>query len=226
MINVPFSVWMERPSALTHGIIERSFSHIERLTDVRIPRNYVNSEDSLLKSAYSPSRKQTDVSTLWQNLQKSFWDGRTYQLGVLETDMYGPGTNFVYAATIKKVWPNGMLVSDKFATGSIFSVYRLKNYYDANWQEPFLLTLIHEEGHFFGLPTSSNLDYIKENDPRANSGLDFGHCDNRLCSMEQIDIPNRLSAMNKAKYIFQKNPSLFCNTDLEALKNNARKLFE
>ena len=86
--------------------------------------------------------------------------------------------------------------------------------------------MVHELGHFYGLPSNSSPNFIySRNDPRANSSLDIGHCNDRLCMMEQFNVPNRLDLLQKTRYVINENPQLFCNYDLERLKNNLQKLY-
>jgi len=221
-------------------IVEAVFSKFEEIGGVRIPRIYVGSHWNegpfgsvswYVKQAYDPFRKQVLTSKLWSLFEKEPYQKMNlhYELMILETDLYSEGTNFLFGETRNKVLNDGSILEDKGfdnspnVMGVILSTNRIKKWYGDNWELSFYYILAHELGHFFGLPTTENPNFIFIKSPRARNRLDYCHCDDRDCVMEQVNIEGRMDLLEKALHL-KKEGKLFCKYDLEALVKNLRKV--
>lgn len=106
---------------------------------------------------------------------------------ILTTDLYASETNFVFGETRLKILHDGRIIADEYTngtpyvTGIILSTNRIRNWYGRNWELAFYCTLAHELGHFYGLPSSENPNFIKYGDPKAFNELDYHHCNDRNC---------------------------------------------
>jgi len=213
-------------------IVERAFQKLEEIGSVEIPRAYVGSywkEGNFgsvkwyVKKAYNPWRKQVDFDKLWRLIQQEPWQQLRphHDLMILATDLYVGDTNFIFGCTIPRVRSDGSI--REVICGSVISVNRIQRY--KNWEDSFLTILLHELGHLYGVPSSSSPDYIFVGDKKAKSLLDFGHCNNRKCVMEQINTDGRLDLPEKAEYLKRYNPDYYCIYDLKTLRRNLERLY-
>jgi len=143
--------------------------------------------------------------------------------------LYSYGTNFVFGETRPKISGKKIVVDEYIdgrprPTGVVVSTNRIKKWYGKNWGLAFYCILSHELGHFYGLPSSENPNFIKYGDSRAFSELDYFHCNDRNCVMEQVNVPGRMDLLEKALHL-RKHRRLFCEYDLKTLRENLRKLY-
>ncbi len=241
----PFYITYEKKDKQIEELIENTFLGLEAIGEVKIPRKHMGSKWSngdfgsvawYVKNAYNSRRKQANLSDMFILTEQEPWQKTNphFELMVLETDLFDEETNFVYGAAQKKIVENGRIVVDGLAhpegrlyvPGIIISANRMKKGHGKNWESTFLTMFFHELGHFFGLPTTSNPNYMKEGDSRANGYLDFKHCDDSLCVMEQVDIDGRMNLLKKTKLLEKENLLYFCEHDFWALRENLRKLYK
>ncbi|MBD3319449.1 hypothetical protein GF342_06100 [Candidatus Woesearchaeota archaeon] len=237
-----FYVMWQGDDPVLPRIIGNVFSTIERIGGRRIPRKMIgpgpwnarthNSLQWYVDRATDPSRGQVDCSQLWSLFADEPWQQRRhYEFIVLEDDLFFPSTNFVYGQTRRKVTSDAKLVADtssrghKNVTGCIQSVHRHKVRYGAQWPRATRAVLIHELGHFFGLPSSDHRNYLGPGDLRVGNELEIGHCDDRRCIMEQVNVEGRPDLLLKAKYLEKVNPDLFCEADKAALRSNLQRFY-
>jgi len=150
----------------------------------------------------------------------------------LSEDMYTPGSNFIFGETRRKILSDGTIPADYYMStdipyvkGSIISLNRILKWYGERWALPTFGIMMHELGHVFGIPPSTSPYFIRENDRRSKSWLDYGHCENRNCIMEQVNSPGRLDLLEKAEYVQRHNQNWFCWYDLKTLEENLRRLY-
>lgn len=240
--------------------IESVFSFIENKAEVEIPRTYlmfdrkyeIGNVKEYVEKAYDWERKQVNLKKLWEPLRRRFQSLRARgivpldRLIVLEKDMYFPGTNFLFGQSEDIIEHD--VYDPKKRGGVIVSLYRIRRWYGRDWKLAFKGILLHEIGHFYGLPPYSlrpigearfyfyvpshprfprNPNFIggPGPDPRMKSGLDWGHCAVRECIMEQVNTPGRLDLLEKVKLLERKNPNYFCEIDLVTLIRNLRYLY-
>ena len=229
-----FNIIHEEGDRKIYEIVESGFNFIERKTSVKIPRRYVKgfirdgdfgSIKWYIQNAYNHEREQVSFPDLWKLFNEEPWQREDphYEFVILESDLYAPRLNFVFGGTIPKITPYGEIRYG--VCGTVISVYRYKKWYSKDWPQTFFGAIVHELGHFHGLSSSENPNFIRENDPRAKSELDYEHCDNPSCIMEQVHAPGRMQANEKIKYLQMTNPDLFCKYDLAALQKNVRLLY-
>lgn len=237
---LPFYIAVEREDGKVRDIVENAFSFFERAGNVRIPRKYLGSgpwKDGDYGSipwyvgrAYDTERMQVNLKRFWDLLENEPWQkDRHYELVILDTDIYMENTNFVFGQTKSKILINGMVLSDTsgdkpHVTGVVISTNRIKKHYGAAWPDAFYGILLHEKGHFFGLPPESSPNIIYLNDKRVSS-LEWLHCDEKNCVMEQINVTGRMDLLEKARHLKTNNPQWFCEPDTDALKKNLKKLY-
>ena len=235
-VGLPFYIAMEEEDPEVLEIVEQAFSIIERLTSVKIPRIYVKpylhegdwgSVKWYVKNSWDSERNQVNYVKLWKLFEKEPWQKqeRHYELMILERDLYYPGTNFIFGGTNGKVTNSGKLVSDRYVLGIVISLFRIRRWYKENYKDVLLAILLHELGHFFGLPPEWSPDYIKRGSPKMKNELDEGHCDRRDCIMEQVNVHGRPDVLKKSFYVQENNPNFFCRNCLEALKANVKRLY-
>ena len=238
---LPFFITYEHPTDELVGIVESSFSLFESLGNVTIPRQHFGngpwkqgeygSFDWYLQQAFDSSRGQISSEKLWDLFLKEPFQKtqRHYELAVLDTDIFTSGTNFVYGVTRPQIFNNGGIISDGQGehfrvSGLLQSTHRMKEGF-FSWQKYFQGILIHEMGHFFGLASTQNPNYLGYNDPRAQGYLDINHCDDRSCIMEQVDISGRPTLSRKVDFVTSTNPLWFCKSDVKALRTNLQNLY-
>jgi len=240
---LPFNIAIERGDERVRSIVEHSFSILEDIGNVRIPRRYVGvgpwksgdfgSIPWYVRAAYNPRRRQVNSSELWRLLEREPWQmDRHYELMILESDLYAPGTNFVFGETKPKILNTGIIIEDNFykssrplIRGTILSLNRIRRWYGKDWEIVLLGMLLHEEGHFYGLPSASNPNFIRERDIRMRSRLDYGHCNDRRCIMEQVNTPGRMNLRDKVIFVARENPQWYCRYDWNALERNLNRLY-
>ena len=218
----PFFISMKEELNEEIPLLESVFREFERIGGVRIPRYYVGSRwgggdfgnlDWYIQRSYSRERGQVRAPFLMNLCKIEPWKKTTphFDLFVIEEDICAPNTNFLFGLT-------------KHRIGSVISTYRLKRFYGSEWETAFYYITAHELGHLFGVPSPFNPNFIRENDPRAITPLDYGHCDNRYCVMEQINTEGRLDLLEKAR-LLQRSNSLFCEIDRRTLRRILRYMY-
>jgi predicted Zn-dependent protease len=222
-------------------IVEEVFSSFERIGGVEIPRLYVGgswkkgdfgSVEWYEKQAFNPYRNQVSGEKLWELCGKEPWQHYHphYELMIISKDMYSEGANFIFGSTIPKISSAGIILSDfnsegrPEVRGCIISLNRILKYYGSRWRTALRGIIIHELGHFYGLPASENPNYIWPGSNWMKSSLDLYHCNRRDCMMEQINTPGRLDLLEKVDFVMERNPNWFCEYDLRALQRNLRRL--
>ena len=151
---------------------------------------------------------------------------------ILETDLYAPNTNFVFGMTRPKIFNDGGIISDYYSSGKLnvrgilLSLNRIRRWYGKAYSLiSFNYILTHELGHFYGLPSTNNPNFIRYGSKMTKSRLDYGHCNRRDCVMEQVNVPGRLDLLEKALYL-ERIGKLFCEDDERALRENLRKMYK
>lgn len=217
-------------------IVNDSFRNLEKASEVKIPVKYVGSFDEsceygnpewYLDKAFDPARKQVNSKLLWELFKREPWQNRErhFELFIHSEDMYTPGTSFIFGETRRKISFDSFIIPDEsyneepYIAGIIISTNRLENL------DAFEGILYHEEGHFYGLPSPKSPDYINWDDPRAKTNLEYHHCNNPACIMEQVNVPGRPDILTKTKYVKKVNSEWFCDPDSEQLKTNLKKLY-
>lgn len=220
------------------NIIERAFRVFENAGNVTIPRVYFGSSWSdgdfgsmkwYIKESLVPQRNQASIEKLFELLRTEPWQKseRHYELSVLETDVFAEGTNFVFGGTKAAIYNNGWIWPYPADTanppvniyGTIISLDRIKEWYVGDWELALSTLLIHELGHFYGLTDVKN----PKADFKDSRSLNYGHCDDRFCVMEQMNVSGKLSLIEKAKLIDRNDP--FCESDRFALVRNLSNMY-
>jgi len=81
-------------------------------------------------------------------------------------------------------------------------------------------------GHFLGLPNEESPYYIDHNHPYAEkSPLYIDHCSYKYCAMGLPDFWRRKDLLDLARDVFENNPNLYCDYDLQLLRKNLQILF-
>ena len=235
----PFYITLEREDPWVRGIVEQALGFFESVGDLEIPRKHVtdNSLNKYVKQSFNPKRGQISFVSLLSLFREEprQKEERHYKLAILETDLYFSNDNyFLFGCTESKISKKGEMRPDVFRTsdgtetplvrGVVISLNRLKGYYDEYWERAFYAILLHELGHFYGLSCQENPHYIEYDDPSV-SPLEWGHCDNPKCMMEQVNVPKRPDLLAKTLYLEKTNPDWFCQYDLRALRRNLRALY-
>ena len=239
---LPFFISYERTDKEVHEIVEKTFSLLESLANVSIPRKHMGdswtqgdfgSIEWYVKQAHHKRRRQANMQILWKLFESEPWqEERHHELVVLESDLYmgSEDNNFVFGETRIKMLPDGRIFSDThtdgkpYVTGIVQSLNRIRKWCGNSWRDNFFISLLHELGHFFGVPSRLNPNYITQN--IAINYLDEGHCDDRGCIMEQINIEGRMDLLEKTKFLLEHNPALFCRYDLDTLRKNLKTLYK
>jgi predicted Zn-dependent protease len=216
--------------------VEFVFNVFEEKGKVKIPRRYVGdywgggefgSLDWYIRQAFNQRRNQVDVGKLWELCKNEPWQiGHPhYELMIISQDMYSGDTNFVFGSTSSKISWFGEIYPGSRISGCIVSLNRILKWYE-RWREATIGILMHELGHFYGLPSAKNPNFIVSiDDGKAKSVLDIGHCNRRDCIMEQVNVPGRLNLLEKVDFVVINNPNWFCEYDLKALEENLRNLY-
>ena len=250
MAALPFFVTYEHSSEHLVDIVETAFELLERKGGVTIPRKHLGSGPWILqpsagfrrgyesmawyvRQALDPKRGQAKTGTFWRLFDAEPYQRTTphYELAVLDTDLFAESTNFVYGETHMKISNGGTILPDLTQTGEpnvrglIQSTAQMRRRYGARWDEAFSGILLHELGHFYGLPDIENPDFLTIGDPRCKGPIDVAHCDKQECVMEQVNITGRSDLLQKVDYIRTHNPDWFCRDDLAALQRNMPRLY-
>ncbi len=230
----PFFIVAEGDDGEKLNIVERVFRKFEKIGDVKIPRKYWYSDFGggdfgsvkwYVERAYHPERGQVSTQDLWELFEKEPWQKTEphYEFMILKGDLFARDTSFVFGETKRKISGDGTVLPDDSVRGTIISTYRPKKLYGSNWGDALYYLIMHELGHFYGLPSHSNPDFIKVWDRRYNP-LEWGHCDDRECVMEQVNVSKRPDLLEKALYLKAKD-NWFCRHDREALRKNLKRMY-
>jgi predicted Zn-dependent protease len=213
----PFVLLMEKRDEKVYQVIREAFQFLEDLAQVRIPV-YPADESrneklrTLIADSLNAGRRQVDYDKLWKLAFSEFGQGSERPLIILDSDLYSAETRWEYGST-------------RAHHDIVLSVYRMKSY-GPDWGLAFKTILLHELGHFCGLPDSTSPSYITEE--KAANPLDAGHCNDRNCVMEQVDVDVdkglTLPLPVKAKWLQTHNQDFFCQYDkkkiIEVLKKH------
>ena len=160
----------------------------------------------------------------------------------MDDDLQPEGLNFVFGSTIPEISPALGIRSykryedDDVSPSVIVSTARTKKNGSIDCSQLYLV-LLHELGHFFGLPPlydpfgdyniqgfPANPNYILPSEDVPE--LDAHHCRNDYCAMSQTNIPGRMGLSEKPRMLHESHEhGLFCNTCQTALKANLRMLY-
>ena len=110
---LPFFISVEKPRKELKDIIEAVFCEFERIGNVKIPRIHIGSNWNdkefgsvswYVNQAYNHSRKQALTFRFWELFENEPWQKQEphYELMILITDLYSPGTNFVFGEIDRK----------------------------------------------------------------------------------------------------------------------------
>lgn len=220
---MPFFISSEKEDKEVNEIIGKTFSFLETTGGVKIPRRYVGSSWSdgeygsvkwYVDQAFNPIRRQVNFDNFWHLVEREPWQKDQHlELFVLDRDMYYGDNTFIFGYTHKLISTFGSKVK-----GIVVSLNRIRQY--NNWQSSFFNILLHEQGHFYGVPMP-NPNYISH----STIDLDRGHCNDRNCVMEQVNIPGRLDLSKKAEFLLRHNPHFFCGYDIKSLRETLRKIY-
>lgn len=235
-----FYVALERDDKRVADVVEATFRRFESIGGVDIPRSYIGntwaagefgSMQWYIRNSFVAERGQVNLDKLTELLRVEPWQKRQphYELFVLETDAFAKGTNFLFGATNGVALQDGSIYKDKIDregnpsafSGTIISLNRIRACYKNEWALAFSTLLYHELGHFYGLASRSNPKGIFI----PSKPLEYAHCDDRDCIMEQVNIPGRSDLLQKAKHIQRANSRLFCAGDEIALIENLVNLY-
>jgi len=110
--------------------------------------------------------------------------------------------------------------------GIVLSIESLKRHYGPKWPIALSIELIHESGHYFGLPNQESPYYIDHNHPYAKDNpLYADHCSHKYCAMGLPDVEGRDDLLDLARDVFENNPNWYCDYDLQLLIRNLNILF-
>jgi hypothetical protein len=243
-MTLPFFITFETASSELENIVDRALSVFEKIGNVQIPRQHMGagpwkigefgSMSWYVQQALDPQRRQVQTDKLLSLFEREPYQKTAphHELAVLDTDLFAPGTNFVYGVTRMKVSHTGDVVADSDelgnprVTGLIQSTHRMKKWYAGDWKQAFFGILLHEMGHFYGLPDANSPSFLTADDPRWKGSLDTYHCNERGCIMEQVNIPGRLDLLSKARVVAELNPKWLCDHDHRALHKNLTRLYK
>lgn len=207
---VKFVVSFERETRQVRDIVDAALRTIERAGGVSIPREYAserqNSElQDLIRQSFDGRRGQIDIHAYARLLRGSGLAAEelSFPLTVLNSDVFGHGTNFVFGMTVP-------IVEEEYVPSLTVSTSRIGN--GRGWELTFATLLIHELGHFYGLVARSNPNGIF-----GTGTIQDGHCNDRGCIMEQVNVQGRPSLQQKALSVEDYNRP-FCVHDEETLR--------
>lgn len=234
---VQFHIALERESRAVRTIVDNAFGQFEDIGRVAIPRRHVTEAsgehgsdvEGYVRTSLDRSRGQVNIATYGDLLRRNVpQDELHFMLTILNTDLFGPGTNFVFGSTLGIIhhsgrqygWAIDSAVSGvNFMPGSTLSLHRPQMWYGEKWQVAFSTLLVHELGHFYGLTAESNPNGLFG----RQYGIEDGHCNDSACIMEQVNVAGRKSLLEKAESM--STSKLFCGPDEETLKRNLRGIY-
>jgi len=236
----PFFIFSQYPDRRLrlYEIVEEVFNIFENIGEVKIPRSYVGSfwkegeygsAEWYIRQAYDPERRQVISRKLWDLFQREPWQRIKphYELMIIQDfDLtVSSNVNFVFGDTRPLINWEGKIVYD-VSRGVIVSIYRMRKWYRDEWDKAFKTILLHELGHFYGVPNKTSPNFIGYGrSEMAKSYLDYLHCNDRRCVMEQVNVPGRMDLLVKAKYLERYNPKYFCDYCLRTLRQNLQMLY-